>query len=111
MVFALIGEMWFSTAARRDTVLSNTQQYLVNHPAQWDVTTLSSVTAKTGDPAIFFTVRFLAQADRDQMITDLQGFAVGARAPIAGSWVEPHTCDHDEVSIEACTPDARVVWV
>lgn len=109
MVFCVMAELSFSTAARRDTVLADIQARIVGRP-RWDVDHIEATTDKAGNPAIHLELRFTSRLDQEDLNSRIRNFATGQRAPLAGSWLRIHDCNHDEADVQLCTVAAERVW-
>ena len=111
MVYAVIGAMAFTNAARRD----NAHQWLVTRLAGesfWDEADVGDADTFQGVPAIVVTcqVRFTTAAARDLFYIDAVAQLSGAQGPTAGSWIAKHDCPHDEETHVPCVESARQVF-
>jgi len=98
----------FSTAARRNTVLTALQTRIAGKP-RWSVDVLEPATFRFGANGLHAELRFVSSADADDLKARLEAVAIGAVTPITGSWVRVHTCTHDEAT-NVCTVVAERVW-
>ena len=108
MVYGLQGSLAFSSAARRDAVLSDMQTRISSKP-RWDVDVLQVASGRQGVNAITVSLRFTVRADADDLSARVQSFATGQRAPLPGSWLTVHDCTHDE-GTDDCVIVARRDW-
>lgn len=120
MVYAAHMRAAFSTAARRDQILSDIQNRFLGKP-RWDADATVCVAADLrgvekgitdGQFGIIFDCTFTARQDADELLARVQAFATGQRQPVAGSWLAIHDCDHDTEDAPPCVidPADRVVW-
>lgn len=107
MVYAVQADLAFSTAKIRDQVLANIRQK-VNASSTWDGVVLAAEAGSVGPHGIRADVRFMQRTAQADLLTSVNSFAVGARAPLKGSSVESHDCGHDEG--KPCTNVTRKVW-
>lgn len=107
-VFCLNATLAFSTAGRRDTVLSDLQSRVVGKQ-KWGVEVISASGSRVGPNGITVEIRFISRLDVDDLMARLESFATGVRAPLAGSWVRVSSCTHDEDS-NTCVLLAERVW-
>jgi hypothetical protein len=108
VVYCAQAALAFSTAARRDAVLTDIQTRILGRPrwaASAEEVTAADLSERIpgGTNGITVTgLRFTNRADADDLLNRIRAFAVGQRLPLAGSWVEVHDCPHDE-GRGACT--------
>jgi len=108
VVYCVQAQLAFSTAARRDTVLSDITSRIAGK-ARWSVDTLQADSFRFGVNGIRVELRFTSRANADDLVSRIESFAVNARAPLAGSWLQIHNCPHDE-GTDGCVVDARKDW-
>lgn len=104
MTYALQARLSFSTATRRDQVVSALNTRIATKP-RWGATILAP---STEDGRFYLTVelRFTSQADLDDVYSFLQQQA----AQRAGTGrVARHNCRHDETNPAQCQVAAEVV--
>lgn len=97
MVYALQGQLTFTTAARRDTVLANLQARIAGR-ARFGVEYLGSMDFTKyglGANGIWINLRFRAKADQDDLIARIDAVGTGVNAPQPGSWLDIHDCAAD----------------
>lgn len=109
MVYAIQMRLGFRNVARRDAVASN---IAVKFTApQYGQPIIEPITIReTGDPGLLIESRFINQADRDALWTDLDNtFGTGVNGPVVGSRAWQHECPHDE-GAGVCTVSVERVW-
>lgn len=112
MVYCVQIRAAFSTAARRDTVLSDIQSRIAGK-SRWSVDVLEArplqIAGVTQPNGLFVVLRFTSSADADDLRARVEAFAVNARAPLAGSVLVLHNCPHDE-GTDDCAVVATRTW-
>lgn len=111
MIYAVIGRMAFTSAARRNSVLNDINATLAGRTRWSDDTNPEQVRAasiRQGANGIVLEVRCQTQQDADAVKVRIESFAVGQLTPVATSWVETHACHHD--SSGACATISRRDW-
>lgn len=111
MVFAVVAAMAFQNVSRRD----NAHNFVVTRLAglqMWQEVVIEDRAkldphAVTAQPTLYCEFRFVAQADRDAFYADLVSQMSGAQGPVAGSWIEQHTCYHDQGEHQPCVITGR----
>ena len=107
MVYAIQLTLGFRNIARRDGVASNIQAKL-SLPQYGDPEVVPQVIR--GDPGLLVTMRFINEADRDAMWTELDAaLGTGVNGPVTGSRAWIHDCTHDE-AVGVCTPGVERFW-
>ena len=108
MVYCVQAQLAFSSASRRDQILGDVTSRITGKP-RWDVDTLQAESFRFGVNGIRVELRFTSRADADDLMSRVQSFATGARAPLAGSWLSIHDCSHDE-GTNSCGSVVRREW-
>lgn len=110
MVYCVQAQLLFSSAARRDAVLSDMQSRIATKQ-RWGVETLEAFNFIRSTPVngISARLRFVTKADADDLKARVENFATGPRAPLAGSWIRVHDCSHDE-GTDNCTSIVERTW-
>lgn len=108
MVSCLIAELAFTSVARRDAVLTQLTNRVVDR-ACWGDSRIEASTTMAGAPAIRLELRFINALDEEDLRNTIEAQATGVRTPMAGSWYETHSCRHDE-GVGSCVADPRRVW-
>jgi hypothetical protein len=109
MVYAVIAEMAFQNASRRD----NAKNFVDNRLTvenMWGPVISIAATNKAGQPTLTCNFRFLDAIARDTFYTDLQAQLQGAQGPVVGSWISKHDCTHDEPVPVPCAESNRVTF-
>ena len=111
MVYGVIGRMAFTSAARRDAVLSDIVTTLGSRP-RWsnedNVERVLAAPVRQGTHGIILEARCQNRADADAVKARIETFATGQRQPVAGSWVATHECRHDGQGV--CSESSRRVF-
>src|SRR3954469_4713539 len=108
MVYAIQLAVGFRNAARRDAVAGSIAAKLT--APQYGQPTTQNMTLRTGEPGLYVESRFVNQADRDALWTDLDTvLGTGLNGPVAGSRAWRHECPHDE-GAGACAVAAERLW-
>lgn len=109
MVYCVQAELAFSTAARRDTVLSNLQAF-VGSRGRWQTEPeyLIAVPTTVGVNGISLEFRFTTRADADAVKARVESVASGVNAPLIGSTLRVHDCPHDVGA--PCDPGTLRTW-
>ena len=109
MVYAMLGELAFSTAARRDAVLADINSQIANRP-RWGTSTATAAAVTAGANGILLELRFTSQADLAAVKARIESFATGVRLPLAGSFMRTHDCTHDAKNPGPCTGVTTRMW-
>lgn len=108
MVYCVQAQLAFSSATRRNNILSDMQTRIANKQ-RWSVDELYATSFRFGANGIHTVLRFTTPADADDLKARVESIGTGQNAPVAGSWISVHTCSHDEGS-NSCSETARRVW-
>lgn len=112
MVYCVTLNAAFSSTSRRDAVLGDIQTRIANR-ARWSVDILRAQSVRLGGVVqangIYVELRFVSQADADDLKARVETFATGQRAPLAGSTLTVHDCTHDD-GTDACAVVASRTW-
>jgi hypothetical protein len=108
MVYAIVADLIFPTAARRDNVLGFIEAQVAGRNP-WGVTDLKGADERDGANRLRLEARFATRADADATWTDLTGLG-GQRVPEPGSRATRHDCPHDQASTEPCQILETFVW-
>ena len=108
MVFCVLAELAFPSAAIRDANLADIVQAVGQTP-HWETNVLQAQPLKQGQFGIRASLRFISQQDEEQLFAFIENVAVGARLPLPGSVMTLHNCTHDEGTND-CVVTATRTW-
>lgn len=109
MVYCVEARLAFSTATRRNNVLTAIQTRINTKP-RWsvDIVEAMDLRPRIGVNGLRLALRFVLRADAQDLQTRM-GELFPANPPIAGSWMTAHDCSHDE-GTNSCTVTATQTW-
>ena len=110
MVYAVVGTLYFSSAAKRDSALGQIRANTTGRN-RWNASEESSLPyhdpSRPADFGLTLNVRFISKADADAIWAQTGG---GNDANILpGSFMQRHDCPHDG-DAGTCTPEATRAW-
>ena len=107
MVYAVIGEMAFQNASRRNNAHNFVVNRLTGENMWGSVEVIDGTDRLSGNPKLFCNFRFTTASARDQFYTDAIAQLQGVNGPVVGSWIAKHNCSHDEVPPVNCVEGER----
>ncbi len=108
MVYCAQAQLAFSSAARRNDVLTDLQTQLAGKQ-KWGEQILAAAAVKAGANGLALSVRFTSRADAEALFARVNTFATGTRLPLVQSFMLLHNCSHDGVA-SPCVPAERKDW-
>ena len=108
MVYCLQATLAFSTAGRRNSILSAIENRIVGK-TRWGVEVTQAQAVRAGDNGLVADLRFVSQLDQADLRAFIESQATGQNTPLTGSRVLLHDCPHDE-GVGFCTSGSEVVW-
>lgn len=91
--YCVQAQLIFNSATRRDQVRSDVESRIATRP-RVDVDRIESVDLPERPFALLVELRFTSKLDQEDLRSRIEAFAVGPRAPQAGSWLRVHDCTH-----------------
>ena len=105
MKYAILSTLSFDTPAKRDIMSSQLQAFIASR-LTWGPTQMASGEDRDGKPSSSVEVRFLSQADANDLYDLIVDRIV--HIPVLRGRVSKHNCTHDEVTDEVspqkCVP-------
>ncbi len=109
MVYALTGDMAFSSAKHRDAVLADINATIATR-TRWGTSRVQPTATSSAPHGILLELRFVTRADMSATRDRIVSHAKGQRLPLAGSVLISHDCRHDSSTPQPCSGVVTKVW-
>lgn len=109
MVYAVQGELAFSNAVRRNTILTGINAFILTR-TRWGTSTATAQPVEPGANGILLDMRFMTRLDADAFRAYIELTCTGQNKPLAGSYMRSHDCRHDAANPQPCTGLTTRMW-